>query len=143
VLRITSESGDERAEPAAFTFAPDTVYILLVAGSKDGEPPVRLIVLETPQDQTRVRFVNERDAAVDIHARPGNDRLVESLGAGESTDFIALPSGAATFVAYAPGDGPGGQEQAALAEQLRPGRDLTVTLRRNGSMTITEHALTP
>lgn len=141
-LRVTGEDGSELAN-AALTLAPDTVYTLLLAGMAGGEPPVRVIVIEAPQDQTRVRFVNRRDDAVDIHMRPGSERLVERLEPGAETEFYVLPSGAATFVAYAPGEAPRGQEKAALAEQLRPGRDLTVTLRGNGAMTITERGLTP
>jgi hypothetical protein len=101
------------------------------------------MTLESPQDQTRVRFVNQRADAVDLHIRPGNARIIENLQPGASTDYIGLPSGAATFVAYAPGEGPRGQEKAALAEQLRPGRDLTVTLGANGQMSVTESVFTP
>jgi len=142
-LQVTGASGSVYTEPVAFTFAADHVYTLLIAGSKDGDPAIRLMTLESPQDQTRVRFVNQRADAVDLHIRPGNARIIENLQPGASTDYIGLPSGAATFVAYAPGEGPRGQEKAALAEQLRPGRDLSVTLGANGQMSVTESVFTP
>jgi hypothetical protein len=99
--------------------------------------------METPQDQTRVRFVNNRPDTVELYMRPGDALVIADLAPDATTDWIVVPSVATTFVAYLPGTGPTGQEQSALSTQLRPGRDLTIVLRPSGAMDIRDRTLTP
>jgi hypothetical protein len=90
-----------------------------------------------------VQFVNERTDTVDIHLRPGDELIAGGLEAGATSEWITIPSTAATFIAYAPGTGPTGQEIASLASQLRPGRDITVVFRADGTVDVSEETLTP
>jgi hypothetical protein len=74
---------------------------------------------------------------VDIHYRPGEERLIENFAAGETSDWVTLEAGAVTFLAYAPGTGPTGTELAGVAIQLRPGYDVTVSV-NDTEMVVTE-----
>jgi hypothetical protein len=142
-LTLTMEGGQPLPSPAPYEFTANTLYALMITGGADGNPPPHLIAIPSSQDITRVRFVNNRGDAVDIHMRPGNQKIVEALAPGQITDYLSLPNGAVTFVAYAPGTGPRGQELSALIEHLRPARDLTVALQPDGSMGVTEVSWTP
>jgi hypothetical protein len=139
-----SVSGDDNVFwTGTLDLEADTSVALLLIGDPDGDPPVRALPVVNSADSTRVRFVNNRSDTVDIHVRPGNERVVESLRPGETSEYVSLPSGAVTFVAYQPGTGPTGQEQASLIDTIRPGRDVTVTLRNSGQMTISNVEFTP
>lgn len=142
-LGLTSGDGQPLAAPAPYELAADTLTALVVAGDRDNDPAPRIIPIVSAQDVARVRFVSNRPDAVDIHVRPGNNRIVENLAPGTTTDYLPLQSGAITFVAYAPGTGPGGRELAALIDQLRPARDVTVTLNADNTIAITEVVFTP
>lgn len=139
-LEVRTSDGEKPLEALRLEIEAATTYTLYIIGRGDADLPVRVLPIITPQDMTRVRFVNAGADGVDIHYRPGNERLVDNLPGGETTDYVALASGAVTFIAYAPGTGPTGRELAALPLQLRPGREVTVTLGAN-TMEITEVAL--
>lgn len=142
-LQVTDGADADFTEPVAFNFEADTVYVLFLTGSTTMSPAVDFLVIEVPQDETRVQFVNERSDAVDIHMRPGDEQVTANLEAGATSEWFSIPSTAATFIAYAPGTGPTGQELASLASQLRPARDVTVVFRADGTTEITEETLTP
>lgn len=135
-----SASGETLNDPTPFEFTAETTHTLYIIGQPNSTHPVRLLPLVTPQDTTVVRFVSRRDDAVDIHYRPTNERLVADISSGETSEPVSLASGAVTFIAYAPGTGPTGRELAALPMQLRPGREITVTLNNRG-MEVTEVVL--
>ena len=84
--------------------------------------------------------MNNSASPIEIYMRPGNERLVEILDPGAETDYVALASGAATFISYEPGTGPTGRELAALPWQLRPGRDMTIQVQQN-SMSVQDISL--
>ncbi len=128
VLNITGADGQNVGESVSFDFEAETTYMLYIIGQPESANPITILPVLAPQDVTRVRFMNTRADTVDIHARPGNNRLVESIAAGETTSYLTVASGAMTFLAYAPGTGPTGQELIGIALQLRPGRDITITL---------------
>lgn len=141
-FEVTTSDGRATALNNPVTLTAQTTTTLMAIGRGTDEQPVTLLAFNDPQNETRVRFVNEAAAPFDILMRPGNQPLVENLQPGTQTDFIALPSGSATFISYVPGTGPTGQEQAALVRQLRPGRDLTVAVAAR-QMTVRDVALTP
>ena len=130
-LQISTAAGENLGEPMTFTFEAEVTHTLYIVGGKDGEPSVRLMPIVSPQDTTRVRFISTRSDTVDIHYRPTNDRIVQSISGDETSDYITLPSGAVTFIAYEPGTGPTGRELASLPLQLRPGRDVDIVLTAN------------
>lgn len=142
-LSLTGSDGAAIGDATSYTFEADTTYTLLLTGSATGTPAIDVLTVELPQDETRVRFVNERSDTVDIHVRPENGLLSGGLAAGATSEWVTLPSQASTFIAYAPGTGPTGQELAALPTQLRPGRDVTVVFTANGSVVVREETLTP
>lgn len=127
----------------AFTFEANQNYTIFLVGGKDGTPAPQFITLVSPQDVTRVRFTNNRDAAVDLHQRPGNARILEALEPGATSDWLIIPSGASAFIAYDVGAGPGGQERASVSEHLRTGRDMTFTINPNGNIRLQETTFTP
>lgn len=124
--------GKALMEPVSIELDKETTHTFYVIGHPDSDHAVRLLPIIARQDMTRVRFVSERSDVVDIHYRPGNDRLVESIAGGAASDWISLSSGAVTFIAYEPGTGPRGRELGALPLQLRPGRDMTIRLNGRG-----------
>jgi hypothetical protein len=127
ILSASTQTGLALAQPAAFTFEANHTYTLFVIG--DGSAaPLAFLNLPVEQDITRVRFMNTRGDRVDVHARPGNARIVEGIEPGAEGDWIELPSGAFTFIAYAPDTGPTGRELAGIALQLRPQRDVVITI---------------
>jgi hypothetical protein len=142
-LQVTDGADATFTEPISFDFEADTVYVVFLTGSTEMGPAVDYLVIEMPQDETRVQFVNERTDTVDVHLRPGDELIAGGLEAGATSEWITIPSTAATFIAYAPGTGPTGQEIASLASQLRPGRDITVVFRADGTVDVSEETLTP
>jgi len=142
-LQVTDGADADFTEPVSFDFEADTVYVVFLTGSTTMGPALDYLVIEMPQDETRVQFINERSDTVDIHLRPGGDLLVNGLEAGATSEWISIPSTAATFIAYAPGTGTTGQELASLASQLRPARDVTVVFSDDGTTEIVSEALTP
>lgn len=142
-LNLTSESGQAYMTAAPYEFAANTLYAVIILGGADGNPAPHILAIPVPQTQTRVRFVNNRAEAVDILMRPGNAVLVSALAPGATTDYVVVPNGAVTFVAYAPTTGPTGQELSAYIGQLDPQRDVTVALQSDGSMALTETSWTP
>jgi hypothetical protein len=141
-LQVTDGAEGTFGDAQSFDFAADTIYTIFLTGSTAMGPEVDFLVIELPQDETRVQFINERSDAIDVHMRPG-DELVVSLDAGATSEWLTIPSTAATFIAFMPGTGPAGQEQASLATQLRPGRDVTIVFRADGSVEVVEEVLTP
>jgi hypothetical protein len=137
-----SADGKALMEPVSVELAEKITHTFYIIGHPDSDYPVQVLPIIVPQDMTRVRFVSSRSDEVDIHYRPTNDRIVESIAGDETSDWILLASGAATFIAYAPDTGPRGRELAALPLQLRPGRDMTITLDGQG-FDMAEVTLTP
>lgn len=134
--------GKALMEPMTFDFAANTTYTLYIIGQAGSDHPVQILSIVTPQETTRVRFISTRSDAVEIFYRPAKEMLIENIANGETSDWFTLEAGAVTFLAYAPGTGMGGREMGGIALQLRPGRDLTITMSDN-NMDVTEVALTP
>lgn len=140
-LQVNS-NGEALMEPMTFEFAANTTYTLYLIGQPGSDHPVQILPIMTVQETTRVRFISTRTDAVEIHYRPAKALLVENIANGETSDWVILEAGAVTFLAYAPGTGMGGREMGGIALQLRPGRDLTITMSDN-NMDVTEVTLTP
>jgi hypothetical protein len=122
-LQLASTDGISVAnELLQFDFAADVTYTLYIIGRGTAELPLQVINIVSPADVTQVQFVNNSATAVDIHYRPSNLLLVENLEAGAESDWLELPSGDYTFITYAVGTGPTGQELEAISVQLRPAR---------------------
>ena len=94
-------------------------------------------------DVSRVQFANNGRAAIQIFMRPGDVELVQSLAAGETSEWITVPSGAVTFVAYAPGTGPGGQELGSWIGTVQPMRDVTVSFTASNTAEATDPVFSP
>ncbi len=140
-ITITDAEGNAVAEPISVTFDPHMHYTVLLTSTGD-QAAVTPLVIASPRDTTRVRFVSERADAVEILLMPIGEVLIPQLEAGSTTDYLTLGSEAATFGAYAPGTGPTGQNLAGVPVQLEPGYDLTVTFRADGSAEVTEKVFT-
>jgi hypothetical protein len=136
VLSASTQTGLEMPQPLTTTFEANHTYTLLMIGNGTPEQPLAILMLPIPQDITRVKFINGRSDIVDVHARPGNEKIVTLLEPGAETDWIELPSGAFTFIAYAPDTGPTGRELAGIATQLRPQRDVTITIGESAMQTL-------
>lgn len=134
-------NGEPFTEPVTLDVAANTTYTLFVMGQPGTDAPVQILPVVTPQETGRVRFISTRGDAVDVHYRPGDERLIENLAAGATSDWITLEAGAVTFIAYAPGTGPTGTELAGVATQLRPGYDVTISV-NDAEMVVTEDVFT-
>jgi hypothetical protein len=126
-LGLTGADGSAIGESQSYTFDANTTNTLLIVGGADGSQPIRVIPVTSPRDVNRVQFVNNGTEPVDIFIRPGDTAVVSGLEAGATSEWVEVPSGATTFITFAPGTGPTGQELAALPIQLDPSRDVVVT----------------
>lgn len=136
-LSLTGADGSAVGESEAYTFEANTTNTLLIVGAADGSQPIRVIPVVSPRDVSHVQFVNAGTEPVDIFIRPGDTAVVNGLEGGATSEWVEVPSGAATFITYAPGTGPTGQEQAALPLQLDPSRDVVITFGADGLAELT------
>jgi hypothetical protein len=136
-LSLTGADGSAVGESEAYTFDANTTNTLLIVGAADGSQPIRVIPVVSPRDVSHVQFVNTGTEPVDIFIRPGDTAVVNGLEGGATSEWVEVPSGAATFITYAPGTGPTGQEQAALPLQLDPSRDVVITFGADGLAELT------
>ncbi|MFN8418244.1 MAG: hypothetical protein U0528_03205 [Anaerolineae bacterium] len=141
-LSVSSAEGT-LIEPESFTFDQDTFNLVLLIGSTAGDNQPRFLVINAPQHTTRVRFISNRPGAVDIHMKPGDQLVASSVEHGQTTDYVEVPSGSATFTAFEVGTGPDGTQLASLAEQLLPGYDLTIVLGDDNTMVLAESVISP
>jgi hypothetical protein len=142
-LALTGADGSALGESQAYTFDANTTTTLLIVGAPDGSQPIRVVPVVSPRDMNRVQFVNSGTDPVDVFIRPGDTAVVSNLAGGATSEWVDVPSGAATFITYAPGTGPTGQELAALPIQLDPARDLVVTFGADGQAELSSVALSP
>ena len=140
-LQATS-NGEALMEPMTFDFAANTTYTLYIIGQPGSDHPVQILAMSAVQETTRVRFISQRTDAIDIYYRPAKERVVANIAGGETSDWVTLEAGSVTFLAYVPETGMTGREMGGINLQLRPGRDLTITMTDN-NMDVTEVALTP
>lgn len=126
-LTVTSEDGTALLTDTTVDLAPHALTTLLVLGSADGSRPAEIVAFDSPADMSRVQFVNNGTAAVDIFVRPGDEQIVSNLAPGATSEWVLLSSGSVTFVTYVPGTGPTGQELGAWIGAVKPNRDLVIT----------------
>ncbi len=126
-LNVTSQDGTALLTDAVVELESATLTTVLIIGSADGSQPLQLISFNSPTNVSRVQFVNNGSVAIQIFVRPGNLELVAALAPGATSEWMTVSSGAVTFVCYAPGTGPTGQELGAWIGTVLPLRDLTIT----------------
>jgi hypothetical protein len=163
-LQYLSSAGDTDVDPGTYDFEirsgggaivttetnvtleADKIYALMILGGMDGTPPIHFVILVADQETTRVRIVNKSNATADVYIK-GDDRpFVAGLAPDASTDLIPVPSGATTFILRVAGSAPNSTEIAFVAPQLRPGRDVTISINGAGvatQMGVTEDHPTP
>jgi hypothetical protein len=141
-LEIVNEFGEVAGE-GSMDLEAHMVYTLLIMGAEDAEIPLELLLIKSEPYSARVKFVNERGEAVDIHLRPGDERIVSNLVDGEESEFITLESTSVTFIAYAPDTGTSGQELTAGYVYLSPARDFTFVIDGDGEMNLREKSVNP
>lgn len=132
-LSVTTPDSSLKTENVPVDLAGGQLSTLLILGSADGTQPVQIVPFDSIADSARVQIVNNSGEAIDIFRRPGDEQVVTSLEAGATSDWISVPSGSTTFVAYAPGTGPSGTELASWIGELSPARDVTVTFGADGA----------
>jgi hypothetical protein len=138
-LTAETNTGGTLPAPLEYTFDANNTYTLLVMAGLHGAP-LEMVMFATPQEISRVRFINNRIDVIDLHYRPGNELLIGNFDPQTDTNWYEFPSGAITFIAVEPGAGARGRELAALPWQLRPDRDITIEINQNG-MQVTEVVL--
>lgn len=126
-LTVTSPDGTALLTEPVVDVGGDALITLLLVGSADGTQPLRVISFTSPANISRVQFVNNSSVPLQIFARPGNQELVASLAPGQTSEWATVPSGSVTFVTYAPGTGPTGQELSAWIGAVHPLRDLAIS----------------
>jgi len=126
-LSVAADTGDTLLENSPVELKNGELSTVVLIGSVDGNQPLQLVTFNSAENVSRVQFVNNSQAAIEIFARPGDVSILQSLAAGETSDWVAIPSGSVTFVSYAPGTGPSGQELGAWIGEVHPLRDVVVT----------------
>jgi Domain of unknown function (DUF4397) len=139
-LNLTTLDGSALIENATIDLPGGQLTTLLILGSAEGT--IEVVPFHSLADVARVQIVNNSGEAIDIFLRPGNEQVVTSLEAGATSEWISIPSGSVTFVAYAPGTGPTGQELAAWIGELSPARDVTISFGANGTTEQTDAQFT-
>jgi len=142
---VTTDAGQNVVSQNGVKLDADKVYTMIITGSADGQTPVKLLVVVSDQDTTRVKIINNGGKPVDVYLKGNDQPLAAGLAANATMDFVGVPSGAATFVIRDAGSAPSDQERGALETQLRPGRDVTLTLTDAGNapkLEVTSEVLT-
>jgi hypothetical protein len=132
-LTIQDATGASVATHSA-DFQADTNYIMLITGGAEGTPAISVQVAEVPLETTRVKIVNSADANYDVMLKrtDAQEAFAMNIAPAADGEFIEVPSGAATFVLKSAGAGADGQEIFAAPIQLRPSRDVTLTIQGTG-----------
>lgn len=144
-FQVKDNTGKVVATASGVNLEADKVYVLVLIGGSDGNPPITVLPVVSDEDKTRVQIVNQSSNPVDVYVKGQPQPLAPGLKNGASSDFSTVPSGAVTFVVRAAGSGATSQELASLATQLRPQRDLVVTVSNAGGtlqIAITSETLT-
>jgi|GEM_PF-853216 len=123
-------------------FEANMTYTVVLIGMNTDEQPIQAVVIKNPENITRVKFVSKRSDAVEVYLMPDAIEVVDQLEPDTETDWIALPSGALSFILFTPDSGPTSQELAGISRQLRPGRDITIVVDDSG-LHLSEEAITP
>lgn len=123
-------------------FKANITYTVVLIGMNTDEQPIQVVVIENPENVTRVKFVSRRSDMVDVYIMPDAIEVVDQLEPDTESDWIVLSSGALSFILFAPDSGPTSQELAGISRQLRPGRDVTIVVDDSG-LNISEEAITP
>lgn len=141
-LSAELEDGTVIDELVTTNFEANNTYLVLLLGIKDSDKSVEALVLQNPENMTRLKFISQRSSDVDVYAMPAGQELVTPLSQGEETEWITIPSGALTLTIFEPDAGSDSQEIAAISRQLRPGRDVTITVDDTG-LHISARGVTP
>jgi hypothetical protein len=142
-LTVTSKDGKSLLTDAAVDMGGGALSTVILVGSADGSKPLQLVTFNSPAYVSRVRFVNNSSAPIQIFMRPGDTELVPSLAVGETSDWVTVPSGSVTFVAYAPGTGPSGQELGSWIGMVQPMRDVIISFAANNIAEASEPVFSP
>jgi hypothetical protein len=142
-LTVTSKDEEPLLTNSAVDVEAGMLSTVVLVGSVDGSQPLQLVTFNSLADVSRVQFVNNSSAPVQIFARPGDVELVQSLAAGETSDWVTVPSGAVTFVSYAPGTGPAGQELGSWIGTVQPMRDVVITFGADSTSTASDPVFSP
>jgi len=130
-LTVTSKDGKTLLTDSAVDVGGGALSTVMLVGSVDRLQPLRLVTFKSPAYVSRIQFVNNSSVPIQIFARPGNVELVKSLAEGETSDWVTVPSGSVTFVSYASGTGPDGQELGSWIGIVKPFRDRKVGFAAN------------
>ena len=122
------EDGTQFGNLFSQEFQANNTYLVVLTGMNTEDQPVQAFILKNPENLTRVKFVSSRSDAVEVYLMPDALEVVDQLEPNTETDWISLPSGALSFVLFAPDSGPTSQELAGISRQLGPGRDVTINV---------------
>lgn len=142
-LNVTTKDEKALLTDAPVDLRAGALTTVLLAGNADGTTPVQFITFDSPADVSRIQFVNNSSAPIQIFVRPSDTELVSSLAAGETSDWVTVPSGSVTFVAYAPGTGPSGQELGSWIGTVQPMRDITVSFTKDNATEASDPVFSP
>jgi hypothetical protein len=110
-------------------YKADTLYVALITGDAIDTFPIDVQILEFPQETTRVKVVNDSDTPYNVVLKRGGTQTIfaPDLAPKASSDYIEVPSGAASFLIKRSASDDT-REIIASALQLRPSRDVTLTI---------------
>jgi hypothetical protein len=142
-LSVVDDAGTAYATDTTVGLVGGALNTLLLVGDTAGSRPVEVQNVYSPESTARVQLVNNTGQPVQIFMRPGDTELIDVLAAGETSEWLTLPPVSVTFVAYAPGTGPTGQELSAWIGALNPLRDVTVTFMEDMSTNVSDASFSP
>ncbi|MCS6836717.1 MAG: DUF4397 domain-containing protein [Anaerolineae bacterium] len=135
-------SGTPFAPPQNIRLEAEKTTMLIIIGSLSGAPPGQILALTSPPEQARVKLVNEQNDDYTVVFSPVNLQI-DALDAGQSSDFVTVRSSNVRLLFFLKG---ANLRQSPILfevpQRLRPGRDLVITLRADGSVDV-EETLTP
>lgn len=141
-LQVELEDGTQFDSLLTQDIEANNTYTVVLTGMNTDEQPVHAVMIKSPENITRVKFISNRSDAVEIFIMPDGIEVVDQLEPDTETDWISLPSGAMSFILYSPDSGPTSQELAGISRQFRPGRDVTIIV-DDSNLNISEEAITP
>jgi hypothetical protein len=142
-LSVVDDAGTAYATDTTVGLVGGALNTLLLVGDTAGSRPVEVENVYSPESTARVQLVNNTGQPLQIFMRPGDTELIDVLAAGETSEWLTLPPVSVTFVAYAPGTGPTGQELSAWIGALNPLRDVTVTFMEDMSTNVSDASFSP
>jgi len=139
---VAKSFNDPFGAPTDVSLPAEMTTMLILIGDLDGAPPGQILALSSPPEQARVKIVNLQSEDYTVVFSP-TDLRIEALDAGQTSEFVTVRNSSSILLFFPKGANPNQSSTLfTVPQRLRPGRDVVITLRNDGSVDI-EETLTP